>query len=384
MRFWHIVFLLALTFFLKVNFFVVTLGAFVLQCILYRRLRKEIIWGFLTFALALLVLDVFTGMIRGYLRDIGLAAAVNQGAIIPLLAKAFSEYFWVFMPAVALLGVQGLRVVDRILRHIRSTRSPLRLMLGAARPWLLCGYVIAGTLLSESQNLGGIGPMPLAALFFAPRLSTRGLMARLANVTGLLIPVFALVPWLWVIAGTGACIGRQVLLQRSFAPITDIAPDFPEFAAHRRVIADQYTSARLEADRRLRDWVLHRDPRLYVFYFREMSALLAAIRADYGASLPPTRTLDFADPVPALLGSKPAPGAYIALHYLRTISDVSYIPAETYFSGIALVFVPRCALFELNEAMVDLYRPYLKLNFRRRALTPCWDVYERGSPAEVF
>ncbi|CAN1507662.1 hypothetical protein MCEMSEM23_00682 [Rhabdaerophilaceae bacterium] len=369
---------LVYAFLIKINFFAVVAVALVLLALLRGRNRIPALYAFGIFFLVLMGLELGFSMVSGYFRDLGSVAAVNQGAIVPMLMKAIRANLLqciAMMLVILGLALAALRpALDLFWRRPFSLGRALVL----ARPNLLVGYVLTTSLVSESQNLGGIGMVPALALLASGLPLPRLMPAFPWVILRTAVAASILVPWLVISAHNMGCLAKQVGLQRAQRSFTDIAPDFASFAANQVYIAEQFNPEMLERERRRRDWILHLDPRLYVFYMREISDLLAVLRVNY--SSPITRTLDFADPIPALLGSKPARGSYIAMHHLRTISPASYVAPDKLFAGVNLVLAPTCALFELNNDMVKLYEPYLRQNFREVRLTRCWRAFERSTP----
>jgi hypothetical protein len=369
--------LLTYAFLIKINFFAVVLGAIIIKIIIAPRFRICGLGAIAFFVSLLLSVELLSGSVSGYARDVSMAARVNQESIVPMLIGTIRKFRLTFALLVVFSGVVAYYGVKALISVNASGRLSLAGALAVLRVPLSLAYMVFGTIFAESQNLGGIGFYPLLVLAALAPLRPGWMSLPLPTALRIAVAAAVTAPFLYCAGYATACYGAHIFIRKLYTGIGDIAPLFPEFSAHKRVIAEQYDLERLEASRGLRDWVLHRDPRLYIFYLREVSDAVNVLRKEFGDSPPPMRTLDFADPFPALLKAPPAPGGYIALHYLRTISTKSYVPAERYFDGIRLVLVPNCYLFELNPELVALYAPYLDKNFQPRRITNCWSAYVR-------
>ncbi|CAN1507489.1 hypothetical protein MCEMSEM23_00677 [Rhabdaerophilaceae bacterium] len=307
----------------------------------------------------LLLIDLTSGMVRGHISDLLGVWQMNQAAERSLLLVGVAKYVVeLSLVVVALAGLS--RFQDGHLRHLW---------------WKLA--LVGAIFFSDIYSYGGLPLIACLGVCLAQRKAVYAAPSTLLIATLAAAGTVLLLPLAKILAFNPACLAKNALSATDLRTIDLPGSTLAGFKAHRIYLDAQpgNDEMRLRGST-LGDEAFHRDPAAQVFALRSAADAARALARRYPQS-PGHRTLDFADPFPAMLGWVPPPGAPVTLHMGRTIGAGSFPPPDAFFAGIRVVLVPTCSLFQENRALVGLYRDAMTRDFIREQLTPCWDVHAR-------
>jgi hypothetical protein len=325
------------------------------------------------------VLEIATGMVSGYGRDLIAMGRLNSGRMLAFLWGAFWAGTLVILTGLALVAALAADPRRGVARDaFRSQEIPA-----------LAFACLALTAWTESQSTGGAGLIGLAALAFAPGLASgRWARAKIALAGGI---VLLTVGWLAdQVLRRGWCLVAQAPEYRTHPAVDALAPGMR--VPPGRLVAAALT-ARLWRDHRAfadeaygKGFDFHLES-----YGAPVSFVASAILAHQAVETLRARGLDrairhamtlgFVDDFTPLLGLPPAPGTRLVLDPFRTIGELSKDEAAAYLAPIDAAFERTCAAPLFSVQIAGFFRPALEDAFQPVVLTPCWTVHLRRRDA---
>lgn len=330
---------------------------------------------------ALLLIDLPTGLVRAYLADILALLGLNTGALLPRFLTVASVKFNVIGPGLLLLGLLAFAAWRE--GRARSLAG-LRALLDAPLGWL------AATLLAltffETQNTGSlefIGLWPVLLLVLGEWRERRD---RLRPAVMVLVLAVALPSALiFVERSARALLGAPTyvgLRVSDLGPLgrvgvkRDIAERAEGMLAHYATQPQAYRD--LAARGLLPSYILYSEIDYQATWLLELQQGLDAIRAweaANGRRLGGLFTLDFTDPMNALLGRTPPRHVPIGVDPGRSTPALDP-RALAALAGADAILAPKCPVTTAREAIATHFAPALQ-GRQRVALSPCWEMYLR-------
>ncbi|KRE12050.1 hypothetical protein ASE63_19890 [Bosea sp. Root381] len=339
---------------------------------------------------ALLVLEIWNGLVSAYVESIVALVAINAGGILQRFLQAGSLHLDIVAAGGALIVTliwlerrdlfAGARAVAR-----RPSWHGLQQLLDRDVVWL--AVVMAAGLFFETQNTGGqafifIWPVLLCIVIGWAGSGRRGAFLVLALVAATAIPPVETVlqrAGRAMLAQTGymalphthlgrlgqvsqnvEVVGRAAKMQVIYAA----SPDVLNAMAEQKILPSQ--SLYSELDFQL-GWLMAVDAGI--------GAILAH-EAQSGTRFETIMSLNFANPFPALMGRTGVRHIAIGADPFRAVEtpDAAAIAAV---AAADLVLLPQCPITVANEALRGLYAPALA-GRREIALGSCWKGFVRG------
>lgn len=326
------------------------------------------------FLVPLAVLELLTGMVSAYLRDISELAGNNSSTLLPRFRTVITNKFDVLLPA-AILALM-LLVID--------WRDGLHRVLDSSFVWF--SIAILGGIIFETQNSGSqefIFIWPVLALIL---MRTRNLKGHLRTAV-LVLGAFAIVPTMTTIvsksvrafaAGVtyaqvdapllkniGQVSARWDMIERAEmigAHYADFLPAYEDLARQDQLPNWQYFA---DIDNQVQ-WVLSAES--------AVEALLA-FEAENNIRLEGLMTLDFTDPLPWILGRQPTPHLQIGADPTRTFGTLKP-ETKAAIEATDGVLRSKCPV---TWARMDIEATFAEALSDRQviALNPCWDLLIR-------
>jgi hypothetical protein len=360
--------LLAILFYLKLNYFAVGLAA----CGLFAwlnpgRWRTLAVGAAATLALVLLA-GLTTGLLPAYLRDVAFAAKVSGGR------GSFLE------------------IIRINLRDLLLAGAPLAVLAFARRlSWrdvLMVAFMIVGCLFVINQNGQYVVMPPLVVIgaYGVARLAGTGKAERAARLGA--YAVFLLL-----------C--SSLLLDRGLAMIDQA------YAAHREHLRGPEPWSATPGLRGV--YVMERES-----YLGELRAadtegkrILAFMRANQMGRLQPLRqqeymetlvagadelrrvmkpgesvvTLDMSNPFNFMLGARPARGSWLTMDAGRTLTEELHPAPEDIFADADHVMIAKLSLTYTSSMLaMKVYAPWLAQHYAERVETPYWVRFSHRKP----
>jgi hypothetical protein len=329
-------------------------------------------------------LEVSSGMVSAYGRDLAEIARLNSGRILSFLEGAFWGGTLVILIGLAVAGAFALTPLSAAFDAFRQGET--RKAVQALRIPALVFACVALTVWTESQSTGGPGLIGLSALVFLPELAAgRWALAKAALAAAVVVLT---VGWLAdQVLRRGWCLVEQAPEYRTHPAISALVPGMrvsPGRLAAGELAARLWRDHRAFADEAYRqgfDFNLES-------YGAPISFLADAILAHEAAerfrtlgldrNIRHVTTLGFVDDFTPLLGLLPPPGTKLALDPFRTVGELSKAEAAAYLAPIDAVFERTCAAPLFSMQIAGFFRPVLENGFAPVILTPCWTVYLRA------
>ena len=313
------------------------------------------------FAVPLVLLELLTGLVSGYLADVWVLATMNEGGLASRLLQSSSIWFGVLLPfALLTAGLAG----------ARDWRAVV--WIGAG---LLCGIVY------ESQNTGSLGfahMWPIAIAVLATVGSNRTVIAGALMAAALLPPLSNVVTQAARAAGgavrhapggadaLGAwanVVAKPDVSRRADAMRTHHAglPEASRALAERGLLpgADTYAEADFQT--------------MHLRIMADAVEAITALEARAGVRFDTLLSVNFVNPLPAALGRDAPRHLAIGADPFRAVPP----PDADVFAAIAathLIVRPTCPYTSANERLYELYEPAMR-EHRRFPLTPCAEAW---------
>ncbi|PLW78361.1 hypothetical protein [Cohaesibacter celericrescens] len=377
-------FLLFLLVFIKITAAMVGLGIVVSALVL----RRAEWW---TGALAavwlfgsMVVLETATGLVSGYMSDIGTMIALNEeSGVYAFFYSAFNNWL--------VLLLAGLLVSTALWSFVKQTDiGTVGLFPSIRQFWIREAFLIDTVLLviaawgAESQNTGGLGLIAAAAIFFHPVAWRSDRLITALLVTAMIFPV----------ANMAVKRSLKILIrERVAAPVQPMEI----LAKGTRIPLPTYEGARFFSEILHEKLELLREIQAKRYFFSHdpqsnapafaLARYMDTVRAienfkerNYKDLATSFTSLVFSDPFARTLGLMPAKGTMLTMDLDRTVPHFTKESAGDYLKTANGVFVDRCDI--VGEDFGALFDPVLKTDFNKLPLTACWDFYIRKTSLE--
>jgi hypothetical protein len=371
----------------KVTYGIAGLAFLAVACVFSASRLRALLAAAAILVAAAAMLEISTGMVSGYGRDLIAMGRLNSGRILDFLRGAFWSGTLIILTGLALAVALAAAPLRAALAGLRGGAGA-----DAIRPLevpALAAACLALTVWTESQSTGGAGLVGLAALAFAPGLTVgTWAPARVGLATGVVLLTMG---WLAdQVLRRGWCLVAQAPEYRAHAAVEALAPGMR--APPGRLVAADLT-ARLWRDHRA--FAAEAYGKGFDFHLESYGvpisfiagAMLAHEAAERFRALGLDRgvrhamTLGFVDEFTPLLGLPPPPGTKIALDPFRTIGELSKDEATAYLAPIDAAFERTCAAPLFSVQIAGFFRLALEDAFEPGVLTPCWTVHLRRNAA---
>jgi hypothetical protein len=331
------------------------------------------------------VIELMTGVISLYVRDIVLLASENTHAVLPRFLTAISQHFNV-MAAGGLLAVALFAAALSGHAAAGGRQGGNAVAQAIDADWFWVGLLLICGLFYETQNTGShafimVWPALLAILLRPVSAYGRFAIPILALVGFTVVPDIS--GMLHKAARTAAVAPGYVTLDApDMGPIGRVSakPVFVEQAERMRgiYISHRDTYEALAATEALPSFLQFSDHDFQYLLLREMQAATAAIKeleAENGRRFEAILNLDFANPFPFILDRKGAYHVAIGADPYRALPALDAETREA-VSRTDLVLAPVCPVLHSRKLLMEHYAPALG-DHERIALTPCFDAYIR-------
>jgi hypothetical protein len=342
------------------------------------RLREATLAAALVLA-ALALLDLATGIVRAYLRDILILVSLNTGTLLPRFLTVASVKFNVVGPCLALAGALA---VAAWRARPRPGLAGLRALLASPLGWLVA--CLAALTFFETQNTGSleyIGLWPVLLLVLAEWRRRDEAMRPLVLVLALAVALPSLV--IFVERSARALLGAPTyagLDLPGLGPLGRVSAKAELLERAQAMLAHyagQQESYREMLRRRLMpSAILYSEPDYQLTWLMEIdqgAAALKAWEAANGRRLDGLYTLDFVDPLSWILDRRPPRHVPIGLDPSR--SNPALTPeALQELAATDAILAPKCPPTPARRMIAEHFAPALA-GRRLVALAPCWDMY---------
>jgi hypothetical protein len=309
---------------------------------------------------------VWPGLNAAYIHEMNFAAHANGGAFIGAALIGAMTHTTSEILAIALAPLAGLFLVQRA-----DWRDGLFALLLLCGSFLLLSQSSQGMVLATPVAIAVIAVMRLASVDATEpqRVSLWiGMIAVFAGFALLVVPAAASLVRHERYATRAAAISGMPFNYRSLRVIDD--SDIPALDA---AFTGSLTGAEGFAAARTRD------QRFTLNALRENEyahtiAKLPGARDLCGDERERTAVLDFANVSASLFGHPPA-GAWSYLHWGRSFSATSFVPAARMFAGVGCLFDPKLPQNPgAHDGIWTVYGDYLRTHYRLAGETPFWRV----------
>jgi len=328
------------------------------------------------FLLPLVIIELGTGMISAYIRDVLDLIAMNQDALLPRFLTVASGKLDVLMPA-------GLLLLVMIWADLNYASEPRRFF---DRSYWWFGISLLGGTILETQNTGSqefifIWPVLLMAYDRLPQVVDR------TKVTFLVLAAFCTVPTLSKVA-------HKTLRSVAVAP-TYVQPDVPLLrnmqqvsmrpdVLERAVMLENHYATQgaayidLANQGQLPSWQLYSELDYQTYWVISADILVKALlqfETDNQIRLESLMTLDFVNPFPWILDRDATRKIQIGADPFRTVRHVSADALEAVRATDG-VLRPKCPVTTGRRMLEERYAAALG-GRQVVALDPCWDLLLR-------
>lgn len=329
------------------------------------------------------LVELSTGLVIPYVRDIIILATQNTEALLPRFLTAASQHFNVF-GAGGLLAIALLAAALTGHQAARDRTDGTRLARALDADWFWVGLLLVCGLFFETQNTGGHAFLMLWPALLPMLLRPAAGYGRL-GVAVLVLIGFTAVPGISSIlhkaARTAAVAPGYIALDApDLGPLGRASAKdvFVEQAERMRGIyitrRDTYEAiAETEA---LPSFIMFSDPDYQYLLLAEMQAATVAIRAleaSSGRRFERVLNLDFANPFPYILDMKGADHVAIGADPSRALPEMDDETRQA-VAQTDLVLAPACPVHRARKQLYAHYQSALT-GHAKIALTPCFDAY---------
>lgn len=331
----------------------------------------------ITFLLPLVVIELGTGMISAYIRDILDLIAMNQDALLPRFLTVASGKLDVLMPA-------GLLLLVMIWADLNYASEPRRFF-GRSFWWF--GISLLGGTILETQNTGSqefifIWPVLLMAYDRLPQVLDRTKVAFLVLAAFCTVPTMSKLAHktLRSIAVAPTYVQPDVSLLRNMQQVS-MRPDVLERAV---MLENHYATQGaayidLANQGQLPSWQLYSELDYQTYWVISADILVKALlqfETDNQIRLESLMTLDFVNPFPWILDRDATRKIQIGADPFRTVRQVApeALAAVQATDG---VLRPKCPVTTGRRMLEERYAAALA-GRQVIALDPCWDLLLRS------
>jgi hypothetical protein len=376
-------------FFLKITGFV-TAGLICFFALMAGRLRfKGAVVAALTFAAILVVIEISSHLVSGYISDILLLLRMNSSTLLPRVLQALSINFGLVASLCLLFMV--LFVADRTgvrsaLARLFSEKSFSALSALADRPSFWLATLAVAGMAFETQNTAS-----QAMIFVWPVLlwilkehrvvvrKDRTTLASLALVGAVYLPLIVNILERAARAYVGT-IGNVALVHTNLGTLGSVNAR-PQVIARAETMAAVYANNRsafddIAARGEMPSSLLYSDFDFQILYLITLDRAIDAIRAleaQRGVRFETMMSLDFTNPVPWLMGRRAPVSITVGSDPFRAVPPLD---AETRKSvgAVDLALLPTCPPTPANLKLANHFAEPLARHVRLR-LTQCYDGF---------
>lgn len=376
-------YILTLLFFLKITAAMAAAGIIVAAVILGRARARVLLIALAGLVAALTIVNMTSGLVTAYLRDVQTMSAVNQGkAVYALFFTAFRN--WAALAATADLALVALWSATRTANlSLRRPIASVSAILARESFAIDACLLVAAALAAESQNTGGLGLIAAAALLFHADAWKGGIPRTVATALVLATLVLPVIDTVIKRSVTELVRGREAAANQT---VNALLPGtrVPRPTAEGARLFERVASEWLDFARAIQHagFFIDPDPTSNASAVR-LAWATSAVEAGrvfealgYRASARRYATLAFADPFARMLHLTPAHGTTIAIEVGRTLPLLSTDGASRYLADADGVFVDRCEIGP-NVTNDAVFQSVLDREFEKLPLHRCWDFYRR-------
>ncbi|WP_348644561.1 hypothetical protein [Rhizobium sp. AQ_MP] len=330
----------------------------------------------IAFLLPLVAIELGTGMISAYIKDILALIAMNQDALLPRFLTVASGKLDVLMPA-------GLLLLLMVWADLNYASEPRRFF---DRSFWWFGISLLGGTILETQNTGSqefifIWPVLLMAYQRLPAVIDR------TKIAFLVLAAFCTIP-------TMSKVAHKTLRSVAVAP-TYVEPDTPLLrnmqqvstrpdVMERAMMLEQHYATQgaayidLANQGQLPSWQLYSELDYQVYWVISADILAKALlkfEADNQIRLETLMTLDFVNPFPWILDRDATRKIQIGADPFRTVRQVAPEALEAVRATDG-VLRPKCPITTGRRALEERYGDALS-GRQVIAIDPCWDLLLR-------
>ena len=376
-------------FFTKITGFAVGLGI-IAHAIVAGRVNLRTLW-FTAIAIAagLLAVEIPTGIVAAYLADVGTLVSMNQSGLLEFITKPVIGHPGIILPGLALsaLLLWEARFAIYNLFSFSNDRPYWKRITIAANlegTWLVS--LILATIVYESQNTGSLEfimlwPLAIGILYRRWPILNPGEIAIASLV------VLMLLPALGQYANRAL---RAVAVNVTYKPLELPALDLlgmvktkPEIITRAKAMNKHYAGntaayTKLMRNKQEQSYLLFSEPDFQIAWIMSINEAVNAIRAyehKHRVRFNRLLSLDFVDPLPAILGRTPIRHISLGRMEGRTVPELTGERLKAARSADAIL-VPRCPVTQTRAFLLDMFTPVLPARAKIK-LSPCWDMYVR-------
>ncbi|MDP4592951.1 MAG: hypothetical protein NWT00_00110 [Beijerinckiaceae bacterium] len=380
-------------FFTKITGFAIGLGLITHGVVAGRIDRRTLWFAAIGTGAGILAVEISIGIVSAYLNDIMTLLTLNQSDVLETLRKPLNGYPATIAAVIAMAAfllwerrilVGGLLSYKTGIPFWRRIQSAANL----ESTWLLS--ILLATIVFESQNTGSLEYVLLWPLVIAiaadrwPNYSATNLVAG-----GLALIILA--PFI-----TGQA---NRMVRAAAVSLTYQKPNLPEtgklglimvkpdLIKRSATMSKHYADNKGAYDKLVsanqdQSYLLNAEPGFQLVWLKNINEAVQAIRTYENKNNLRMRqilTLDFVDPLPALLGRTPVRLVSIGRMEGRTVPPLTGERLKAAHMADAFL-VPRCPATQTVHYLVTLFQPVLSQR-KKVSLTPCWDMYIRPQMA---
>jgi len=336
-------------------------------------------------ALPLAVLEISTGLLSAYTRNVFELFSMNEGSILSRLAFIGAMQFDILAALFAIWIMALLLDRENILGAIYANGSlAARIRNAISLPSVRFSVLLIASLAFELQNTGSqeyvfLWPAMVAFLREAWRQSRR------LNLVMMLAIAFATIPvavYIFHRAARNANASiRYVPLDAGEIGRLDAVSTRQSFALRAQVIGEHYAQNREAYEKLSRngespsiDISVEPDFQfLWLMQARDAITALRKLEKDRNRPVESMLVMDFADPITRAMG-KPTPRlVQIGRDPDRTIRWIDAAAREE-IAKTEILLAPACPPLPIRDRLLEKFQ--LVLDQRTKVpLTPCWDIY---------
>ncbi|MCC2095472.1 MAG: hypothetical protein KDJ29_01190 [Hyphomicrobiales bacterium] len=382
-------------FFTKITGFLVGVGL-ITHALVAGLIHRRTVWFASILAAAVaLAIDFHSGIVTAYLSDLATLARMNEDGLLSELRKPFLNRLDVIAPITALALFLLWKAKDDILSMVtpRTGAGLWERIQTAANldgVWLLS--LLVACIVYESQNAGSLEfillwPLLLSILYRRWPLADRNRIA---------VAILAAIALLPLTTGYANRAIRLAVVGLKYQPLA--APGIgllgmvkakPDLIDRARAMNVHYAENKAAYDKlaargHQQSYLLYSEIDFQLGWMLSTEEAVQAIHAfekRNNLHLDQIMTLDFIDPLPALLGRRPVLHMSIGRSEGRTIPSLDEKRMRAAL-GADAILAPRCPVTATRRYLVQMFEPVLKQRVKQR-LSPCWDIYLKPSLARA-
>lgn len=341
----------------------------------------------IAFLAVLGILELTTGMMSAYVRDILALVADNTDALAPRMVQAVSLTFAVVAPAAALILLLLWQERSKLAKLWRQSTSRLQgLQAILDRPALWLGVVVFAGIFFEAQNTGSqamIMVWPVLLVIFTKLPAMLSSPARVIAIAALaaasFLPLLVNTTERAARAYAGAI--KNVALEHDRLKTLGTVNMRPEMADRADTMLTVYAeeknyAARIVASGHLPSPMLYQDFDFQIVHLRAIGDAVVALEAleeRTGLRFETMMNVNFVNPFPWLMDRSAPRRISIGADPSRTVPPPDEV-ALAAVRDVDIALMPTCPLTTANAHLLQIYGESLA-EHRKIELTPCFDAF---------